>query len=1056
MVIKKIIMMMVMVVISMSAVKFNTSNVSDNEFDLYQISDFNGVDYTTTPTKVDDSRAIEMSNYIPEGRTLVKRKGYSPLRVDSTLNPAYSYMFSTWLDDGEDFEVKDDYVEMRYVEYKNHLLFFMGRSSNGNDSKKAISIFALSKYNDILTVKDTLLFESWDNNDWDEDIKYRTYKYRCKDGVITSAGGSLWCFVFGSYFKIDIEGSGSTYTYSCHDVILEDLAYEPTLALNVQPINSSSKVVNYEQLNMLNKKFFLELYVPIELEFNNETGDGNNTTINIDSSYSLGELLDNVNAKVVEAPIVVWLRDLSIIKEEITETGIYPDKEISYNIRFEFTPKKDAIAKGITLDVDTEWTSLGLPIYTPFTLNGTGKYYAKVKVEFEIQDYNIADFLTAKKGCVYGAYNSNDRLFVGNTKNSPNVDFHTLDDKTGKPNYTYFGTETYNAIGESGSEIVAYQLLNDGSMAILKDNKDITNIFVRKARIEVSKETYYVYDYINDANVPYEYVKSVELYPTISTGLYVPTITADTKIVLYDNKLIFNTKDGVYYLSLNSDTSNQTYSAKDISYYIKNDISGYIGDSTLATDDKYLYVARENKDASLRIYVADKNRYSFVNGELQYEWWALDNIPAYDFITLNSELLFVDDYYTLYSFKDNQYYDVIEYKTNSAKFGEQLIDTEIAFDPSYEGMIVSPTSETFTKLLGMWWFNSYLSRDDVKGRLKFIKDYVKVRFSNSVYTNLYDNGLNPIITSDDDKKVLTITLSADDEIKRDYITTILNKNLPILINEENSNVYKKYKLNTSITNPTSIDYINNDTITYTINLIEDGITTYALGSAEQSQLVLVDIANEELDIRTMVSSKDNESDINVLDYQYIGGKGWCDEYGNLVATGLPNLIDFTLYGVPVNFYDEMSTINTYETTFVVRTPIFSVWCSKFTNFNRIDVLKSTRSIHFTPETRHGGYTKIGYRTMRKTGDLVNEDYKALLREVYYTTSYSSNNFNFENIDFNNMDFSSGTFARSYSAPKKIKHFEYLQIKMFNDNFYDSSISQLVIKYMYSRNNKGVR
>ena len=137
-------------------------------------------------------------------------------------------------------------------------------------------------------------------------------------------------------------------------------------------------------------------------------------------------------------------------------------------------------------------------------------------------------------------------------------------------------------------------------------------------------------------------------------------------------------------------------------------------------------------------------------------------------------------------------------------------------------------------------------------------------------------------------------------------------------------------------------------------------------------------------------------------------------------------------------------------------PVFSVWCSKFTNFNSIDVLKSTRSIHFTPETRRGGYTSVGYRIMRKTGDFVNENYKAVLRDVYYNTSFASKGFNFENIDFGNVDFRGEAFGRSYSATKKIKHFEYLQIRMYNDNFYDSSISQLAIRYMYSRNNKGVK
>ena len=61
------------------AVKFNTSSLSDVQSSVYTIEDFNGVDYTTTPTKVDDSRATEMSNYLPQGNGLVKRNGWKEI-----------------------------------------------------------------------------------------------------------------------------------------------------------------------------------------------------------------------------------------------------------------------------------------------------------------------------------------------------------------------------------------------------------------------------------------------------------------------------------------------------------------------------------------------------------------------------------------------------------------------------------------------------------------------------------------------------------------------------------------------------------------------------------------------------------------------------------------------------------------------------------------------------------------------------------------------------------------------------------------------------------------
>ena len=61
------------------AINFSSSNLNANANNTFTIEKFNGVDYTTTPTQVDDSRAIVISNYLPEGESLVKRYGYSVL-----------------------------------------------------------------------------------------------------------------------------------------------------------------------------------------------------------------------------------------------------------------------------------------------------------------------------------------------------------------------------------------------------------------------------------------------------------------------------------------------------------------------------------------------------------------------------------------------------------------------------------------------------------------------------------------------------------------------------------------------------------------------------------------------------------------------------------------------------------------------------------------------------------------------------------------------------------------------------------------------------------------
>ena len=61
------------------AINFSSSNLSNNASNTYRLDKFNGVDYTTTPTNVDETRAIDMSNYLPNGVSLSKNAAIKSL-----------------------------------------------------------------------------------------------------------------------------------------------------------------------------------------------------------------------------------------------------------------------------------------------------------------------------------------------------------------------------------------------------------------------------------------------------------------------------------------------------------------------------------------------------------------------------------------------------------------------------------------------------------------------------------------------------------------------------------------------------------------------------------------------------------------------------------------------------------------------------------------------------------------------------------------------------------------------------------------------------------------
>ena len=697
-------------------------------------------------------------------------------------------------------------------------------------------------------------------------------------------------------------------------------------------------------------------------------------------------------------------------------------------------------------------------------------YYTNIKLTLNMY-IDPSNILGAQCGTIYGSYNAKDRLFVANG----NVDYHTLDDNTGKPNYTYFGTDTYCAIGNSSSKIIGYNTLNDGSLAIYKDKNDVSNIYIREAKINNTTETYEVYDYALQKTTTYTYTKSEEIYPTFSTGLLIDTITENTKIVQYDNKVIFNTKDGIYYLSLNNTTSNQTYAAKELSYNIRNDLGENIDNSSMVVYKNKLYVARENTEGQLRIYVADKNRYTFIDGEAQYHWWVLDNIPAYKLYVQNDELYFADGY-VVYKFIDKQLFDYIEKHTESVTIGGTTFDTELMFNTDNETLIISPTSNTWKELTEIWKYNAAVEKNDKGAIFNHLKDYLTFVLNNDIYMELQDVIDEPYIVQDADTPYafMNVWINQSEQNKIDFYNHLVENQTEIKFKEGQltfkGNIVSKSDwigesqyVDEAFEQYNNLAYIDNQIrIILLVNI--DTIT------ANDNTLIeydyLINIKNEEIKIKDMQTLDGyllSESMFDLNDGEY--GTWKTKTLGETIGEGNTtnyNILTFEMLGVDVNFYnidDAMALTNTMSTTLKLKAPIKSMWCSGYNDFGRIDVLKTTRRLHFVPEIRRGGYTHVGYRSSKKAKDY-NSDSISTMKKLYYSLylSYTSNDFglNFDDIEFDDFSFEGEYFARTYSATKKIKNFSYIQLKLYSDDFRDSTIGNIAIKYFYGKNSRDVK
>ena len=195
------------------SIKFTTSSIKSTSYSLYTLSDFNGVDYTTTPTKVDSSRAIDISNYLPEGNSLVKRYGIS--RVSDLT---FTYNNNT-VEIDELLDCFSFLGEQFYVLSSNNKIYI--RSNN--------------------TTTITQLTNTTGSN--------KALHFIYDDRLFVLVGGN-YIMIYKSNNQYVIESVLSN-------------AYVPTVITNLNPNNLDNKPLMFEQVNLLTNKVKISLNIYI-------------------------------------------------------------------------------------------------------------------------------------------------------------------------------------------------------------------------------------------------------------------------------------------------------------------------------------------------------------------------------------------------------------------------------------------------------------------------------------------------------------------------------------------------------------------------------------------------------------------------------------------------------------------------------------------------------------------------------------------------------------------------------------------------------------------------
>lgn len=932
------------------AVKFNTLGLSDNLANTYTLEKFNGVDYTSTPTLVDDSRAIEISNYVPFGNSLIKRNGWEQINKleynGKQLRVHNIWKFKNYFDSDE--------ANAKYV------FFATSGLSAGNDTALYVTTSLLDE-NENYKIERVYPTES---------INSTEYSY----GIIFE--NRLFVLAMGKYLMFwyeekENEDGTKSYELKCDEV--KKHAFIPTVMIGLGHTLGEEKPSTLQEFNLLSNKCYVEIinYSPAETE----------KTYIYDIS-SLGKKITSLisidGISFVEGEEMEGIGNVSLDKEK----GLITLKKASGEARDSFETHK-------------------------------------VLLEFE-NDSSIVEKM--QFGIAYGSYGYRDRLFLSGNPQYPNMDIHTAEAGSGIDNwldYTYFGDLSFHAFGHSAQRITGYGIMDNGYMAIFKEMvANEPNLYLRTYEMVENEDGIYV-----------------ERFPTTVSGISVASDTIG-QVINYGNDLLINIPKGIYKINTAISTATQKYEAKEMSYFIRHDLGEDMSESATIVFDNKLYVCRKDYKGVKRLYVADSDRYSVMDGTRIYEWWVLDNVNATKFYIFNNELYFTDNKYGLCKFS-NSYFDSYVVKIGDVKIGEIYQTSGVFLNVGENTLTLPTTSEVLTEIHEL---------ENVEKSYKDFKEYGQVSFGNSTLvkiTSLQNNDGNykPIIYErNESEDIIKISIDSKDERLLEYA---LINNFNIVTNNDGAiNVWQVNDFH-----DVQIDGVVYGQVSVTLL----STTDYPLTEFEIGVIIPAYTKFSVREMYTKIFENGVEKYIP-LSKSYSSDNVWYYEDGSLIrnikSLGSTdqvffNMLDLKLYQledrIDIELYDTPVLNNVY---FYMQQPVSSYWKSKYHDLGKLEYLKTISHLTFVPETKRGGMTYVGYRTLKN--------------EVEYFTQAESEDFNFNAIDFDNFSFGGSNMAKTYSSKRKIKNFSFVQFKFYSEDANDSTMVSLVVRYKYTKLNKGVK
>lgn len=681
--------------IIIASYKLSNNKVAERrDLESIDISSFMGVDYTSSSINIVNYHASDILNLLKKNNVLQKRNGWKQV-----LNITNKYLFN----DGEKINGIWYARILNNGNYKDYYVIHIGKSLY------LLNNFDTNDFNKITLEKINV----------SEDIPIKNEK---SWGIVANDRIYILC---GSYIVIKFKFDDSNnLVVSVSRVYDDEDTYIPLTTIGISDVSTDSTInrLSYDDPNMLTNWRYNSCntsggFKTVQKSITETDESGKEiVTTEVDKleeygkEFELDSLIDPYH--IIETTATLKYLESNKIKEielVTVEDNVYAEgKKYWYAYYLGYYDNENKFVKVgrffnlVIKEEDNGETKKYYSVKTENTKIILENEYKnpnisidnfKIKFYVENEDYKLIEECTF--GVLYGANNNRNRLFLTGNKNSPNTDYHSSQrniyanendvDLQDNQDFTYFSPYDYCNYGTKNSSIMGYQIMGDGSLAVMKEeSNNEPTLYFRKSTY-LSKTI----SFGDNQEVVVNYDTYPMLVGNIGNGLIVKN-----GLFNLDNDIVYLSKNGVFGIS---STISASTLASDYQYaYIRsrlinnklNDLS-YV--SCCLYDHKF-FITTKDKENKYITFIGD-GRYKYklndsVDNEYEYEWFRLDNINADEYFIVNNHLYFANSDGLFYFDLESDNYSDINYcnsETGSitCQYNQNNIYSEIAVSKEF-------------------------------------------------------------------------------------------------------------------------------------------------------------------------------------------------------------------------------------------------------------------------------------------------------------------------------------------------------------------------------------